>query len=97
MSKRETMQQALYDALCHWGTLPEPEGDVPERYHRWEDLGGIADKLIAAVDRDAGKETEDTVRVPTGAWERVNAGGRDPRDLWALVQALVNSLDKNSS
>lgn len=46
---REKIQRELYECLCWWGTLPEPQGDVPERYHKWDDLGEIADRLIRAM------------------------------------------------
>lgn len=44
---REELRRELYECLCWWGTLPEPEGDVPERYHRWSDLGEIADRILS--------------------------------------------------
>jgi hypothetical protein len=40
------VQRELYECLTYWGTLPEPEGDVPERYNKWEDLGEIAERLL---------------------------------------------------
>jgi len=61
--RREEIRQALYDGLCRVGTLPEPQGDVPMRYHRWDDLGELADRIIAMTPAvrtkaaDAGQET----------------------------------------
>jgi len=46
---REALRKTLYEGLCWFGTLPEPEGDVPERYHRWDDLCELADRLLAAL------------------------------------------------
>lgn len=46
---REAIRTALYKGLEWFGTLPEPEGDVPERYHRWDDLGELADRILAAL------------------------------------------------
>ena len=47
--ERETIRTALYEGLEWFGTLPEPEGDVPSRYHRWDDLGELADRIIIAL------------------------------------------------
>lgn len=47
--EREVIRNALYEGLCWFGTLPEPQGDVPERYHRWDDLGEFADRIAAAI------------------------------------------------
>ena len=46
---RDALQKELYDSLCWFGTLPEPQGDVPERYHKWDDLGEVADRLIKVI------------------------------------------------
>jgi hypothetical protein len=46
---REAIRTVLYKGLEWFGTLPEPEGDVPSRYHRWDDLGEIADRILAAL------------------------------------------------
>ncbi len=54
MDKREVIRAALYDGLSWFGTLPEPEGDVPERYHRWDDLGEFADRILAALENPNG-------------------------------------------
>lgn len=51
---REVVRKALYEALQYYGTLPEPEGDVPERYHKWDYLGEIADRLITAMSEQRG-------------------------------------------
>lgn len=56
--RRDTIRQSLYDGLREVGTLPEPGGDVPMRYHRWADLGGLADRIVAATPRPA--EASDT-------------------------------------
>ena len=45
----EVVRNELYEGLSWFGTLPEPEGDVPERYHRWNDLGEFAERIIAAM------------------------------------------------
>jgi len=52
---REKTRIALYEGLGWFGTLPEPEGDVPERYHRWDDLGEFADRILAALSPDDGE------------------------------------------
>lgn len=48
-NEREAVRKALYEGLSWFGTLPEPEGDVPERYHRWGDLGELADRILTAL------------------------------------------------
>src|SRR3546814_14330214 len=46
---REIVRMAIYEGLGWFGALPEPQGDVPERYHRWDDLGELADRILAAL------------------------------------------------
>src|SRR3546814_15891092 len=46
---REIVRMAIYEGLGWFGTLPEPQGDVPERYHRWDDLGELSDRILAAL------------------------------------------------
>lgn len=52
---KEKIRTALYEGLEWFGTLPEPEGDVPEHYHRWDDLGELADRIAAALSPDDGE------------------------------------------
>lgn len=49
MTIAETIREELYECLKWFGDLPEPEGDVPERYHRWDDLGEISERIAAKL------------------------------------------------
>jgi len=49
MGRAEVILAELYDSLRWFGSFPEPQGDVPERYHRWDDLVEMAERIDAAL------------------------------------------------
>ena len=55
-------QNELYECLTYYGTLPEPQGDYPPRYRRWDDLGEIAERIYLAMHK-AAPLSEDVERM----------------------------------
>lgn len=49
MTRAEAIRAELYDSMCWFGGFPEPGGDVPERYHRWDDLTEMAQRIDAVL------------------------------------------------
>lgn len=99
---RQQVQQALYDGLCWFGTLPEPQGDVPERYHRWDDLGELADRILTALTANASQPDRvvDVLRraillFPEAHDVLTTQEMRDARGNWrSLIDQQTNALRK---